>query len=84
MKENSIFPIGSICTLIDKIDPELGNLCTIRLIEPDEEIEGLVYYYLRAVDDSLNVNFDNRIGSFFKMSNNNDGYLQLISYPTNE
>ena len=46
MEPNILYPIGTICNLIDRDsnDPVDGTMCTIRYIEQDED--GIYYYYL--------------------------------------
>ena len=53
-------PIGMVCGLIDSIDESIITNCTIKAIEPDMDIPGLVYYYLIANNDALNDKTDPR------------------------
>ena len=53
-------PVGTICGLIDSIDESIITNCTIKAIEPDTDIPGLVYYYLIANNDDLNNKTDPR------------------------
>ena len=53
-------PIGMVCGLIDNIDESIITNCTIKAIEPDMDIPGLVYYYLMANNEALNDKTDPR------------------------
>lgn len=66
--------VGDVVIVLDDIDYELTNTATIKLIEDDEDIPGLLWLYLRANDESLNTNIDNRIGSFWR----------VIEYPSDK
>ena len=59
--------IGDIIDIIDDIDYEVVHSGTVRKIEPDDEIEGLFFYYIRANDESMNTNYDPQIGSFWRV-----------------
>ena len=81
-KQPELLPIGTICNLIDKIDPEDGTMCTIRFIERDDEIENLYYYYLLANNEEKNVLRDPRFGPYFAFVECNNPYLLPVAQAT--
>ena len=40
-------------------------------ITEDEEIDGLYYYYVRSNDENENINYDARIGTFWRLIESN-------------
>ena len=82
MPNPGLLPVGTICNLIDKVDVTRGTVCTIRFVEPDDEITGLYYYYLVANNDELNIQYDPRFGKYFDIVNHDNMYLVAISEPT--
>lgn len=72
------FHVGQIVYLIDPIDESIKTIGTIRLIEPDEE-NGFLWIYVRANDESLNINVDRRIsGGYFTIIESTNPRLQVI------
>lgn len=73
---------GEVCAYIDKIDPESVVNCTVKMVEPDMEIPGLVYYYLIANDESLNDKIDPRFPwRFFLLTDNqNQDLIPLTEF----
>ena len=63
--ETPLLPQGSIINLVDLIDPTDGAVCTVKLIEQDDEDMALHYYYLYANNEALNVQWDHRIGKYY-------------------
>ena len=59
--------VGDIINIVDNIDYETIHSGTIRKIEQDDEIEDLFFYYVRANDESMNVNYDAEIGTFWRL-----------------
>lgn len=59
--------VGQIITIYDDIDYNITHNATIKLIEKDEEINGLYWLYLRANEEELNTNVDPRIGTFWRI-----------------
>lgn len=59
------YNIGDIVEIIDAINDDVVYYGTVRLIEEDNEIPGLFWLYIRANDEELNVNIDQRIGEYF-------------------
>lgn len=77
-----VFPVGTICNLIDPVDVSFSVNCTIKYIEPDDEYQGLVYYYLVANDETLNQQTDPRFPwRFYTLSTNADEHLVPLSAP---
>lgn len=74
--------VGDIIEIIDNIDYSIITKGTIRMIEPDNEIPDLLWIYVRANDESLNTQFDPRIGNFWTMTNNNDDHIKSIGPAT--
>lgn len=66
-----LFKPGDIIDIIDDIDYDIIHTCTVRLVEKDEEIDGLYYYYVRSNDESENINYDARIGTFWRLIESN-------------
>ena len=66
-----LFKPGDVIDIIDDIDYDIIHTCTVRLVEKDEEIDGLYYYYVRSNDENENINYDNRIGTFWRLIESN-------------
>ena len=72
------FHVGQIVYLIDPIDESIKTIGTIRLIEQDEE-NGFLWIYIRANDESLNINVDRRIsGGYITIIESTNPRLQVI------
>lgn len=82
MPNPHLLEVGTICNLVDKVDPSEGTMCTIRFIEEDDEYSGLYYYYLRANDEKKNIQADPRFGNYFTMVPFDSEYLLPISPAT--
>ena len=74
--------IGSIIYIMDQIDPDIKTYGTIRLVEQDTEIPDLQWYYVMANDETLNVQFDSRIGNYWRIIENTSEYIISIQPPT--
>lgn len=74
--------VGDIIEIMDDIDYSITTKGTIRLIEPDDEIPDLWYLYVRANDESLNAQFDPRIGNYWTITRANDEHIVSISPAT--
>ena len=74
--------VGDIIEIMDDIDYSITTKGTIRLIEPDDEIPDLWYLYVRANDESLNNQFDPRIGNYWTITRVNDEHIVSISPAT--
>lgn len=83
MEPNILYPIGTICNLIDRDsnDPVDGTMCTIRYIEQDED--GIYYYYLLANNWEKNIYYDIRFGAYFSFVEIDNPFLIALSLPTN-
>lgn len=68
------FYVGQEISIRDVIVPDEYISGTIRYIEPDNEIEGLLWLYIRANDESLNTNL---------LPNSNITYWTLIESTSN-
>lgn len=66
-----LFKPGDVIDIIDDIDYDIIHTCTVRLVEKDEEIDGLYYYYVRSNDENENINYDARIGTFWRLIESN-------------
>lgn len=82
MNINEMLPIGTVCNLKDLVDPTDGTMCTIKLVEQDEEEPDLFYYYLLANDEKKNIQYDPRIGMYFDVIVNTSDRLIPLSAPT--
>ena len=76
-----VFQIGDIVEVADKIDPENNPkvTATIKFIEQDTDIPEIFWLYLVSNDETMNTNFDSRIGNFWDMSVNMSDYIRLVS-----
>lgn len=74
--------IGSIIYIMDQIDPDIKTYGTIRLVEQDNDIPDLQWYYVMANDEMLNVQFDPRIGNYWRIIENTSEYIISIQPPT--
>lgn len=82
-KDTLLYPIGTICTYVDELDPDNSVTCTIKYIEKDEEIEGIWYYYLIANLESLNDKMDPRFPwPYFNIVHHADPKLIPIAQAT--
>ena len=81
-KMPDLLPVGTVCNLIDLIDPTDGVLCTIKLVEQDDEDQTLFYYYLRANDETKNIQYDSRIGMYFDIIVYSSDRLIVLAPPT--
>ena len=81
-KPTILYPIGTICTLVDRDNFDYNTLCTIIYIERDEE--GYYYYYLLANDVNMNIHYDARFGNYFSFVNSESPYLIILNQPTTE
>ena len=74
--------VGDIIEIMDNVDYSITTKGTIRLIEPDDEIPDLWYLYVRANDESLNIQLDPRIGNYWTITRANDEPIVSISPAT--
>lgn len=77
-----LLQIGSVINLIDLVDPTDGAVCTIKLIEQDDEDMALHYYYLYANNDALNIQWDQRIGKYYTIIEHCSPRIIPLSTPT--
>lgn len=61
---------GDIIEIIDDIDYSITHQGTIRLIELDNENPELQWLYIRANEESMNTQFDPRIGTYWRIIEN--------------
>ena len=82
MEEDYLLPEGTICNLIDAVDIDKSTMCTIKMIEPDDEVEGLYFYYLVANNEDLNIIEEPGLGwKYFAIVGSGDPNLTPISLP---
>ena len=74
--------VGDIIEVLDLVDYTVTYKGTIKMIEPDDEIPELCYLYVRANDESLNIQNDPRIGSYWTIVRTNDERIISISPAT--
>ena len=74
--------VGDIIEVLDLVDYTVTYKGTIKMIEPDDEIPELWYLYVRANDESLNIQNDPRIGNYWDIVRSNDGRIINISPAT--
>ena len=79
IKIPDVLPVGTLCQLRDLIDYDIKVDCTIRLVEQDDEIPTIFYYYLLANDDNKNIQYDPRIGNYFDIIVNTSDRLSVLS-----
>lgn len=77
-----LLKVGDIVMVVDKIDLDTTTTATIRLIEQDDEIEGLFWYYLVANKDEYNTQFDPRIGQYWSVIENVSNYIIPLAEAT--
>ena len=83
INESVLLPIGTIVTYFDDLMPENSVTCTIKYVEPDEEIYGIWYYYLMANNDELNTQVDARFPwKYFTIVHHEAKNVIAISVPT--
>jgi len=74
MNNTEQFYVGQEISIKDAIASDEYVSGTVRLIEPDNEIQGLLWLYIRANDESLNTNL---------LPNSNITYWTLIESTSN-
>ena len=74
--------VGDIIEVLDLVDYTVTYKGTIKMIEPDDEIPDWRYLYVRANDESLNIQNDPRIGSYWTIVRTNDERIINISPAT--
>ena len=52
MDEDNLLPVGSICLVLDPIDPAFCLLCTIKLVEQDVSTGEYFYYFIANKEES--------------------------------
>ena len=60
-----VYAKGSIVNIVDRVEPTIKTLCTIKAIEQDDIDRTLYFYFLFANDESLNTKFDPQVGYYF-------------------
>ena len=60
--------VGSVINIVDPIT-RTDNISqgTVRLVEEDKDIPELLWFYVRANNEAMNVQHDPRIGSFWRV-----------------
>lgn len=74
--------VGDIIEVLDLIDYSIKHKGTIRMIERCEDIPELYWLYIRANDESLNIQYDSRIGSYWTIITNQDDHIISIKPAT--
>lgn len=82
MQGPDIFMPGDIVTVLDNIDLETKTYATIKAIEPDDEIDSLVWLYLAANRDKLNDKIHPVYGAYWDMIVAGDPRLELVCRDT--
>ena len=81
------YAVGDIVTIMDQVDLEHANNGTVKLIESEQVLcEGeripLSWLYIIANDESLNIQFDPRIGNYWRVIADIDPLLGLLQRAT--
>lgn len=79
MDDQVIFMPGDIVSVLDNIDLESITIATIKAVEPDNEIEGLVWLYLVSNRDMFNDKIHPAYGAYWDMIDAGNPRLELIS-----
>lgn len=79
MEGPDIFMPGDIVTVLDNIDLQSKTYATVKAIEPDDEIDGLVWLYLAANRDMFNDKTHPIYGAYWDMIAAGDPRLELVS-----
>ena len=74
--------VGDIIEILDLVDYTITHKGTIRMIEPCEDIPDLYWIYIRANEEELNANYDDRIGSYWTIVTNQGDHIVSISPAT--
>lgn len=80
--ENQLLNVGDIVSIVDNVDLDTTTTATIRLIEQDNDMEGLFWYYLVANKEEYNSNFDPRIGNFWRIIENISPLIMPLAQAT--
>lgn len=78
MRSNIYYP-GDIVYVLDNIDCQTRIMATVKGIEEDEEISGIFYLYLVAVEESLNDKYEDKIGWYWEIMASNSPYITILS-----
>lgn len=79
MGSNIYYP-GDIVYVLDNIDCQTRTMATVKGIEEDEEISGIFYLYLVAVEESLNDKYEDKIGCWYwEIMASNSPYITILS-----
>lgn len=81
----NLLPIGTIVNFIDRIDPMIRTLCTVKFIEEDDDYPNLFYYYLVANNQDLNIHQHPQFGNYFEIVAEPlalEGVFEVVSQPT--
>lgn len=57
--------VGSLIRIQDDIDPSMYHDGIIVYIEPDDEMEDLLWYYVRSNEESFNTQTDPKLNRTF-------------------
>lgn len=74
--------VGDIIEVLDNIDYSITHKGTIRMIEQDDQFPDINWIYIRANDESLNIQYDPRIGNYWTLINANYDNIVSISPAT--
>lgn len=86
LNETNVGPVefikpGTICMYIDNDDNT--ELCTVKYVELSSTVHDLIFYYLIANDESLNVLTDPRFPwPYYKLTDNTDQGLIPVAQAT--
>ena len=78
------YQIGDIVFITDIVEPNSGEYGTIKLIEQDHEADWLVWLYIIANNDVLNIHLDPRIGNFYTIIESHSPLVKFIHPATQE
>ena len=77
-----LLPVGTIVRIKDRICDDVFVTATIKLVEQDNEIPDLFWYYFIANEEVLNDKLDNRIGLYFDILESTNNRIEVLGKPT--
>ena len=81
-KKYPVYQKGTIVNIVDRIEPTIKTLCTIKALEQDDLDKSLYFYFLLANDETLNTKYDPQIGYYFDYLEHCNPRIEFVSNTT--
>lgn len=70
---------GQVVEIVDRVTLESSTIGTIQLVEEDDEIAGLSWLYVRSNNEEDNIQYDERIGNYWCVSESTSEYITILA-----